>query len=89
MVKETRIVFALDDIVGIRFLCPQCSGAMTQKLDASERLPDYCPSCKHPWSKEPGIKSSDQVFLEALRHYLEQDVFHVQLQFELDGAKTE
>ena len=89
MVKQTRIIFTWGDVVQIRFVCPKCDGAMTQKLDASERLPDQCPSCKQPWSKEPGIRSSDQIFLEALRHYLKQDVFHVQLQFELDGEKTE
>ena len=56
MVKQTRIIFTLGDVVQIRFVCPKCDGAMTQKLDASERLPDQCPSCKQPWSKEPGIQ---------------------------------
>ena len=42
MVKQTRIIFTLGDVVQIRFVCPKCDGAMTQKLDASERLPDQC-----------------------------------------------
>ena len=88
MVKQTRIIFTLGDVVQIRFVCPKCDGAMTQKLNACERLPDQCPSCRHSWSHEPGIKSSEQVFLEALRNYLGRD-HYAQMQFELDGEQAE
>ena len=40
MTKETRIVFSLNDLVGVRLQCNQCQGEVVQRFDGRHwRLP--------------------------------------------------
>ena len=50
MVKETRILFGIDDIVALRIGCSKCKGEIVIKLDSGVRIPEVCPQCDERWS---------------------------------------
>ena len=62
MVKETRIIFDLADIVSIRFVCVQCSGEVVHYLDnAVRQLPKQCPVCNASWDGASGISLAEEM----------------------------
>ena len=50
MVKETRIIFELGDILQMRIVCSHCRGEVVHsKLKPNYRLPANCPNCNEEW----------------------------------------
>ena len=50
MVKQTRIIFSLDDILKVRIICKKCEGEIARTLPQSTRmLPQQCPTCLDEW----------------------------------------
>jgi PHP family Zn ribbon phosphoesterase len=61
MTRESRLLFSLDEIVGLRWQCTKCASAILYQLDQSIELPQKCPSCG-------GIIVSDGSSLDDLQH---------------------
>ena len=87
MVKETRIVFGIEDLVTARFQCGKCKGEVAQNLIATESMPDRCPLCGYPWQTSEGFKTTTHRLLELLREALVQQVNPVHLRLDLDGSE--
>ena len=50
MVKETRIVFGVQDLVSFRVVCEECGGEAAFSFSADlPNAPDRCPWCNHFW----------------------------------------
>ena len=45
MVKETRHIFEVKDIIVVRVRCKSCSNEVAMRLRSDETLPDNCPMC--------------------------------------------
>ena len=70
MVKETRHIFEVKDIIVVRVRCKSCSNEVAMRLRSDETLPDNCSMCNdQKWlagSRGAGL-------LKALRAALEDD----------------
>ena len=50
MVKQTRIVFEVKDLVAFRVVCEQCGGEAVHSFDEGfPNPPSQCPWCNHGW----------------------------------------
>ena len=50
MVKQTRIVFEVKDLVAFRVVCDQCGGEVVHVFgDRFPDVPSRCPWCNHTW----------------------------------------
>ena len=50
MVKQTRIVFEVKDLVAFRVVCDECSGeAVHSFVNGFPDVPSHCPWCNHLW----------------------------------------
>ena len=58
MVKETRIVFGLEDIRQVRMVC-KCGGIMAHPHIKKhfDKPPNRCPSCHEEWRDESDLNS--------------------------------
>ena len=83
MVKETRIVFRLNDIAGLRYRCSSCKNEVLQSIESPYPIPRHCPLCKIPWFQvEDGVNHQ---LVEALRNVLAQECLPLEIRLELDG----
>ena len=89
MVKETRIVFGIEDLVTVRFQCGKCKGEVSQSISAHASMPNRCPLCGHPWQTPEGLPTTTHRLLELLREALVQQVNPVSLRLDLDGSEDE
>ena len=46
MVKQTRHIFEVKDILAIRVECKNCHNEITLRLNSDKGIPDDCPMCK-------------------------------------------
>ena len=87
MVKQTRIIFELGDIVAIRIQCTECKGEILIRLDADHHhVPERCPHCDDPWRTLTHIQSAITQLRNALKY--EQDN-SVKMRIELDADQLE
>ena len=82
MVKETRIVFGLGDLVAVRFQCADCKGEVVQSMDADREMPKQ-------WVAEndPNANKTQAALLN-LRLALREARAPVTLRLELDGEEA-
>ena len=73
MVKETRIIFDMKDIVAFRLRHESCGGEMVHRLDDSWVMPAKCPICNDAWVVETG-ESPTYLQQEAERKRLAQEL---------------
>ena len=45
VVKETRHIFEVKDILVVRVRCKECSNEVVMRLKSEKTLPDNCPMC--------------------------------------------
>ena len=68
MVKETRHIFEVKDIIVVRVRCKSCSNEVAMRLRSDETLPDNCPMCNdQKWlagSRGAGLLKSLRAALE-------------------------
>ena len=87
MVKETRIIFSVKDILAFRVHCKKCQNEVTMRLNNGWLLPDECPLCRQDrWL----VGSSASRLLQALRGVFaedEKDVLATVL-LEVDGTES-
>ena len=93
MVRETRIIFEVKDIAGIRLQCNKCSGTVVVTL-ADNLIPERCPMCCTLWiiadsSREPRRMSTIFELLKALRAWTNDANPPVTIKLELDGEADE
>ena len=73
MVKETRIVFGLEDISRIRVQCGKCDNEVALKPNGQElppSLPMSCPHCGTFWSHSGARRVLAQDFVNELHREL-------------------
>ena len=86
MVKQTRIVFSLEDIVTIRFICCHCRREVAQRLDqCSQALPRRCPWCQVGWASTASDIEAVNALLHVLATYPGYDEKQVEVQLEIDA----
>ena len=88
MVKETRIVFEIGDVVKVTLKCTgqDCGGEISDTLDKLVRL-TQCPLCGDLW-EDPGPSSSSVLqALRALRELLRDQSPSRVIRFEIDGEE--
>ena len=50
MVKQTRIVFEVKDLIAFRVVCEECGGEVVHSFeDSFPEAPGQCPWCHHFW----------------------------------------
>ena len=84
MVKQTRIVFTLGDLLTIRLRCRECGGEVSQHLDNGHLMPERCPLCEGWWGAT-GSANAIQRALEAIRRLRRNGELPVELLLEIDG----
>ena len=90
MVKETRIVFGIEDLLTVRFQCHKCKGEVAQDISAPESMPNQCPLCGHPWQTNEGLPTRTHRLLTLLREALiDNSLAPVHLRLDLDGSEDE
>ena len=69
MVKETRIIFEVGDLVALRYQCggEACNQEMLFRLDNGGSLPFQCPSCGRQWHNPGPQANPNPYLLELLR----------------------
>ena len=91
MVKETRIVFGLEDIQAVRFTCtnPNCRKDIGHKLSQGVSvLPARCPWCQHGWSPNDDSVRAVNTLLEILAKLPKSEGKVVEVSLELDGEES-
>ena len=85
MVRETRIVFEVKDILAFKVQCKKCNNEVSVHLDSDQVIPDDCPMChKGSWMVGTGAYS----LLKALRSALEeQPSTGATIHLEVDGEQ--
>ena len=85
MVKQTRVIFELGDIVAFTVRCNDCKGEVKTKLDDLSRLTD-CPLCASTWDLG-GEPSATREALRALRQLAREKNPTRVIRFEIDGEE--
>ena len=80
MVRQTRIIFDLSEVVAVRLQCGRCGDEVVQSVRRTESAPTVCPMCECPWGT-----SATQHVLRTIRKLLEEESAPVVLRFELPG----
>ena len=91
MVKETCIVFEIQDIKAFRVQCGECKDEVVLSLDGRKQVPTSCPLCHHDWvdhANDPRGSFSLQL-LKALRAILFSDQLPTTVKLELDDGSGE
>ena len=83
MVKQTRIIFGIDDIVNVRVQCRKCRGEIICPLQRECNVPSQCPYCETSWRKNGGGFADDEL-IRQLRLSLRYADGPVNLSFEIE-----
>ena len=92
MVKETRIIFGLDDVTKVRIICCDCKGELVRPLShSSNMLPQECPNCLAEWWDDhcmPRVIDATVGMMKALarlQSVLGKDSTPITVTFEMNG----
>ena len=87
MVKQTRQIFGLKEIRGVRFQCanPECSCEVVDS--PSGKMPSSCPSCNADWKVRnlDGGYGPNRLLVRAIADVLGAGDLPVNVRFEIDG----
>lgn len=90
MVKQTRHIFDLSDILALRMQCHRCGQETVQTVEAAKVL-TACPLCHDEWETVPssGIRSDNWQLVQAIRGILREAANNppapMTIRFEIDG----
>ena len=87
MVKETRIIFEIQDVQGVRVRCSHCKAAIVLHLADSHAIPDACPSCLKDWRQTRDNRYAASRLLSAMRDVLREQDAPMKVLLELDGEQ--
>ena len=91
MVKETRIIFEVGDLVALRYQCggEACNQEMLFRLDNGGNLPFQCPACGKQWHTPSSGNNLSSRLLELMRllHNANGNSPPVKIKFELDDPE--
>lgn len=87
MVKETRIVFGLEDLQEVLVRCVNCEGSVSQRPNDPNPVPEECPLCKVSWRGQGRDDIVD--VLRSLRRVVAAVSPPVRLQLVLDGEEPD
>ena len=85
MVKQTRHIFEVGDILAIMVECKNCANEITLRLHSDKTIPDDCPMCKcSKWI----VRTHADRLVKALRDAYEAgpNVGTI-IRFEIDGGE--
>lgn len=88
MVKETRIIFDVNDVVKIRIVCTQCKAEAVypgRSNDSKTTLALNCPGCGATWAAAPGCVHPVRQLFDILRTIKTPDDHNMKLRFEIEG----
>ena len=87
MVKQTRIIFKVPDILAVRVECGHCGNEVSLRLDSDKTLPMDCPMCTcSKWL----LGTNAPRIIEALRYALGAEPgAQVTVRFEIDGEEAD
>ena len=91
MVKETRIIFQVEDIVAFRVQCGKCKNELLINLKDSKIMPESCPLCRCEWLvRNNGIEQPAGLrLLRELRDILYSDASPVTIKLDMDADTSE
>ena len=95
MVKQTRHIFEVGDILQIRIRCSECGAELTKpRYGSATALPEKCPYCLYEWwdnhSMPVSVDAVKEVLksIERLQVVLDRDdCAPVTIRFEIDGEE--
>ena len=85
MVKQTRIIFGVGDIISVRIQCKGCQGEVICPLDEKSHPPNICPCCGVSWRGPNTNDFVDAPLIDELRKTLRYSASPVNLLFEMNG----
>ena len=87
MVKQTRHIFDLSDILAVRLQC-KCGRELVQPLEEAD-LPMACPAplCNERWVPDQSNTSDTAGLLSYVRKVLKRGDDRVTVRFEIDGEE--
>ncbi len=88
VMKESKIVFGLDDIQAVRYRCgwDDCKAEVVRPLNECTKPIKMCPSCNRNWTNGEAYSETHEL-LQAMQTVLVQRRNPVRLRFELDGKE--
>ena len=87
MVKETKIVFEIGDIRGLRLVCVNCKNETMLMLRCDLPMPEACNVCNHAWQWSGNQRNIIKDAIDKLRLALRAEDGPVRLRFEIDGKE--
>ena len=89
MVKQTRIIFDLSEVVAVRLQCRACGDEVVQCVDRTVNAPFVCPSCGQSWAV-PGKGLPSHALLAEMRYLVDRHgELPVVLRLELPGEPSD
>ena len=85
MVKETKIVFEIGDIRGLRLVCVNCKNETMLLLQCDLPMPDVCNVCHQAWQWPGNQRNTIKDAIDKLRLALRAQGSPVRLRFEIDA----
>ena len=88
MVKQTRIIFDLADVLALRLHCEVCGRETVQPLAATQ-VPTRCPICHEEW-EVPGPRGNrgpNYALVHYMRELLVDESPRMTIRFEIDGGE--
>ena len=71
--KQTRIIFEVGDIKGIRIRCKRCQGELVQTLESNKPTPTSCAHCGEPWQTPGEQQFTARSLTQVLRSVCRED----------------
>ena len=94
MVKQTRIIFDIGDLLAIRLQCGHCGKEAVQPLDVAE-VQKNCPMCHKQWEDDfpDAVRGDNWQLIRAMKSLLKEaqnnPPARMTIRFEIDGESDE
>jgi hypothetical protein len=89
MTSESRVVFDLKDILGVRFVCKECGSVSVAAANDWRAVPAGCGQCGKQWLTAPEDQSAANGFRLAFKRLRELgDKAGVSIQLEVDAPRA-
>lgn len=94
MVKQTRHIFDIGDLLAIRLRCERCGREAVQPLSVAE-VPKNCPMCNTEWEDDfhGAVRGDNWQLIRAMKALLKEaqnnPPCRMTIRFEIDGEPEE
>ena len=88
VVKQTRIIFDLNEVSAVRLHCEHCHGDAVQAIKATI-VPKQCPLCHEDWEVDlpQGGRGDNYALVRNMQRLIKADTPKMTIRFEIEGEE--